>query len=55
MKPTFVVAEVPNAALLQEALKQGFSLGWKLISFDATLPKPVVVFERERPVKEQRP
>jgi hypothetical protein len=40
---TMFVAE--TAADAQKAIKEGTDKGWKLLGFDMTLPKPVVVFQ----------
>lgn len=32
----------------QQAIKDGHDLGWKLMSFDMTPVRPVIVFERPR-------
>ena len=32
----------------QQAIKDGHDLGWKLMSFDMTSTRPVIVFERPR-------
>ena len=49
-----VVVTVMDANKAQQALKDGYDLGWKLMSFDFTQDRPVIVFERPRKLGERQ-
>jgi hypothetical protein len=43
-----VVVTALDAEGAQQAIRDGIDLGWKLMSFDMTQVRPVIVFERPR-------
>jgi hypothetical protein len=43
-----VVVTTLDMQQAQQAIRDGYDLGWKLMSFDMTQFRPVVIFERPR-------
>lgn len=43
-----VVVTTLDMQQAQQAIRDGHDLGWKLMSFDMTQFRPVVIFERQR-------
>ena len=43
-----VVVTALNVEGAQQAIRDGLDLGWKLMNFDMTQTRPVIVFERPR-------
>lgn len=51
-KPVQVVVTATSVATAQQAIRDGHDMGWTLVAFDMTLPRPVIAFERPRSSKE---
>lgn len=49
-----VVVTTLDTQQAQQAIKDGHDLGWRLMSFDMTQFRPVVIFERPRKTGEQQ-
>jgi hypothetical protein len=47
-----VVVTATSVATAQQAIRDGHDMGWTLVAFDMTLPRPVIAFERPRSSKE---
>jgi hypothetical protein len=51
-KPIQVVVTATDVEAAQQAIRDGYDMGWTLVGFDMTLPRPVIAFERPRGPKE---